>query len=207
MTHLRKILEQGLLELRLELSPEQIKQLLDYLVLLQKWNKVYNLTAISNPLEMVVLHLLDSLVIIPHLKGQTFLDVGTGAGLPGFVLAIARSDWQITLLDSNAKKTRFLIQTMAELGLQNVKVVCSRIEHWETYQRFDVVTSRAYSELGLFCEQCLPFCAPNGYLAAMKGKYPDNELIILEKKALNYQVIPLKVPHLAQERHLVCVMA
>jgi 16S rRNA (guanine527-N7)-methyltransferase len=201
MTHLKKILEQGLLELNLNLSPEQIKQLIDYLALLQKWNKVYNLTAISNPTEMVILHLLDSLVIIPHLKGQTFLDVGTGAGLPGLVLAITRPDWQITLLDSNAKKTRFLIQTMAELQLQNVKVVCSRIEQWKTEQKFDVIISRAYSDLKQFCEQCLPFCTSSGYLAAMKGKLPTDELQHIEK----YQVIPLSVPHLAQERHLICI--
>ena len=199
MTHLKKILEQGLLELNLNLSPEQIKQLLDYLGLLQKWNKVYNLTAITNLTEMVILHLLDSLAIIPHLKGQAFLDVGTGAGLPGLVLAIARPDWQITLLDSNSKKTRFLIQTMAELQLQNVKVICSRIEYWETEQKFDVITSRAYSDLKQFGEQCLPFCKSSGYLAAMKGKLPAEEL----ENISNYQIIPLSVPHLPQERHLI----
>lgn len=201
MTHLKKILEQGLLELNLQLSQNQIKQLLDYLALLQKWNKVYNLTAITNPTEMVILHLLDSLAIIPHLKGQTFLDVGTGAGLPGLVLAIARPDWQITLLDSNAKKTRFLIQTMAELQLQNVKIICSRIEQWKTEQRFDVIISRAYSNLKQFCEQCLPFCSSAGYLAAMKGKLPTDEL----ENISNYQIIPLIIPHLAQERHLIYV--
>ncbi len=201
MTHLKKILEQGLLELNLNLSPEQIKQLLDYLALLQKWNKVYNLTAITNLTEMVILHLLDSLAIIPHLKGQTFLDVGTGAGLPGLVLAIARPDWQITLLDSNSKKTRFLIQMMAELQLQNVKVICSRIEHWKTEQKFEVITSRAYSDLKQFYEQCSPFCTQSGYLAAMKGKLPANEL----ENISNYQIIPLVVPHLSQERHLICL--
>lgn len=203
MTHLKKILEQGLLELHLELSPDKIKQLLDYLALLQKWNKVYNLTAITNPTDMIILHLLDSLSIISHLQGQTFLDVGTGAGLPGFMLAIARPNWEVTLLDSNAKKTRFLIQTMAELQLQNVKVVCSRIEQWKTEQKFDVITSRAYSDLQLFCEQCLPLCAPSGQLVAMKGKLPADEL----KTIRNYQVIPLNVPHLAQERHLICISA
>lgn len=199
MTHLKKILEQGLIELNLNLSPEQIKQLLDYLALLQKWNKVYNLTAITNLTEMVILHLLDSLAIIPHLKGQLFLDVGTGAGLPGLILAIARPDWQITLLDSNSKKTRFLIQTMAELQLQNVKVVCSRIEHWQSEEKFDVIMSRAYSDLKQFCEQCFPFCKPSGYLAAMKGKLPTIEL----ENISNYQIIPLTVPHLFQERHLI----
>ncbi len=201
MTHLKKILEQGLLELHLNLSPEQIKQLLDYLALLQKWNKVYNLTAIINPTEMVILHLLDSLAIIPHLKGRTFLDVGTGAGLPGLVLAIARPEWHITLLDSNSKKTRFLIQTMAELQLQNIKVICSRVEYWKTEQKFDVITSRAYSDLKQFYEQCSPFRAPSGYLAGMKGKIPTNEL----ENISNYQIIPLSVPHLSQERHLIFI--
>jgi 16S rRNA (guanine527-N7)-methyltransferase len=201
MTHLKKILEQGLLELNLNLSPEQIKQLLDYLALLQKWNKVYNLTAITNLVEMVSLHLLDSLSIIPHLKGVTILDVGTGAGLPGLILAIARPDWQVTLLDSNSKKTRFLIQTMAELQLQNVKVVCSRVEHWQTKEKFEVITSRAYSDLKQFCEQCFPFCEPRGCLAAMKGKLPTDEL----EKIPHYQIIPLTVPYLTQERHLICI--
>lgn len=199
MTHLRKILQQGLVELNLNLSPEQIKQLLDYLGLLQKWNKVYNLTAITDLTEMVILHLLDSLAIIPHLTGQAFLDVGTGAGLPGLVLAIAQPTWQITLLDSNSKKTRFLIQTMVELQLPNVKVVCSRIEHWKTEQKFDVITSRAYSNLKQFREQCLSFCNSSGYLAAMKGKLPVEELEIIS----NYQIIPLCIPHLSQERHLI----
>jgi 16S rRNA (guanine527-N7)-methyltransferase len=137
------------------------------------------------------------------LKGQTFLDVGTGAGLPGLVLAIARPDWQITLLDSNSKKTRFLIQTMAELQLQNVKVICSRIEYWETEQKFDVITSRAYSDLKQFYDQCMPFCTQSGYLAAMKGKLPANEL----ENISNYQIIPLTVPHLSQERHLICIFS
>lgn len=139
-------LQQGCDELELDLSLAQQQQLISYVELLDKWNKVYNLTSVRDPQQMISRHILDSLAILPYLRGATLLDVGTGAGLPGIPLAIVRPELAVTLLDSNAKKTRFLQQAKAELALDNVTVVQARIEQAELPQ-FDMVTARAFAKI------------------------------------------------------------
>ncbi len=148
-------------------------KLIDYLDLLIRWNKTYNLTAIRDPKEMVSRHLIDSLTILPYLDGKRFIDVGTGAGLPGMVIAVARPETSWVLLDSNQKKTRFLTQVVIELDLNNVEVVHSRIEDYQDDQKFDLATSRAVTSLLGLLKQVEHLC-PN--LLAMKGQIPDDEI-------------------------------
>jgi 16S rRNA (guanine527-N7)-methyltransferase len=177
-----------------------------HLELIAKWNRVHNLTAIRETEQMVVLHLLDSLAILPHLEGaHTILDVGTGPGLPGVPVAIARPDAAVTLLDSSHKKAAFLEQAKAELQLSNVEVVCDRVENWKPAQRFDVVVSRAFSDLGDFVTQAAHLVAPGGRLIAMKGVYPFDEIARVPATHRVSQVVELHVPHLEAKRHLVLV--
>jgi 16S rRNA (guanine527-N7)-methyltransferase len=194
-------LTQGLGALGLALPQATQQKLLDYLVLLQKWNKVHNLTAVRDPDDMVTLHLLDSLAILPHLHGTRLLDVGSGAGLPGIPLALARPDLQVTLLDSSHKKSVFQRQAKAELGITNLEVVCARVEDYLPEQKFDTVISRAFSDLGEFVRLTSHLCAENGVWLAMKGVYPYDELAQL--KDGTPQVLPLQVPGLDAQRHLV----
>ncbi|MGH8751150.1 MAG: 16S rRNA (guanine(527)-N(7))-methyltransferase RsmG [Burkholderiales bacterium] len=195
-------LEQGVIALGLELSPQARQKLLDYLALLEKWNKVYNLTAIREPQKMVSHHLLDSLAVAPHLEAKSLLDVGSGAGLPGIPLAIARKEWQITLLESNHKKSAFLQQTVMELKLANVSVQNQRVENFKPQKKFDCVISRAFSDLAEFAELAGHLC--QGYLAAMKGVYPHEELAQLPQE-FRAEVIALRVPGVEAQRHLVIV--
>jgi len=194
-------LQQGFAALGLELPQATRQKLLDYLALLQKWNKVHNLTAVRDPDDMVTLHLLDSLAILPYISGTRLLDVGSGAGLPGIPLALARPDLQVTLLDSSHKKSVFQRQAKAELGIQNLEVVCSRVEDYQPAQKFDTVVSRAFSDLAEFVRLTGHLCAENGVWLAMKGVYPYDELAQL--KDGTPQVLPLQVPGLDAQRHLV----
>ena len=177
-------------------------KLLDYLVLLGKWNKVYNLTAIRDPQQMVSHHLLDSLAVMPHLWAGRWLDVGCGAGLPGLVLAIAQPDWQFTLLDSNSKKTGFVQQAVIELGLHNVSVQCARVEEWQPAKKFDGIISRAFAELGDFLLSTRHLIASQGRWAALKGM-PAQELASVPQGCRVERVIPLQVPGLHAARSLV----
>ena len=190
-------LDRGLGELALPLPPEARERLLRYVLLLEKWNHTYNLTAIRDRLAMVSHHLLDSLAVLPHLPvppAGTLADVGSGAGLPGIPLAIARADWHVTLNDSNQKKTAFLRQAAIELQLSNVAVHEGRVEHWQPLQRFSVVVSRAFAELAQLIAACRHLLAPEGVLAAMTGTAPH---------APDCRVIALKVPLVQGQRHLV----
>lgn len=199
---LRKLLQQGCEGLQLSLSDNQLAQQLQFLNLLIRWNKVYNLTAIRDPALMVSHHLVDSLAISPHLYGKTVLDVGCGGGLPGIPLAIACPDIEFTLLDSNGKKTRFVQQSQIELGLKNVKVVKNRIEAYRPGQQFDTVTSRAFAALGDFYQQILPLCHQSTRILAMKGKRPDAEIAdIPADKVVAIQA--LKVPNIEGDRHII----
>lgn len=194
-------LEQGLQQAELNL-PENVRQkLLDYLALLQKWNKVHNLTAVRDPEEMVTLHLLDSLSVLPYIKAKRLLDVGSGAGLPGIPLAICLPDLQVTVMDSSHKKASFMRQAKAELDIPNLEVVCGRVEKYQPEQLFDIVISRAFSDLAEFVALTGHLCAPGAQWLAMKGVYPYEELAQL--KIQPAQVVPLKVPGLAAQRHLV----
>jgi 16S rRNA (guanine527-N7)-methyltransferase len=200
-------IEQSIIEgcerLNLPLPAGAGARLANYLTLLERWNRAYNLTAVRDPEAMVVRHLLDSLSILPWLQGPRVLDVGSGAGLPGIPLAIARPDCEFCLLDSNGKRTRFLIQAVAELPLTNISVVRSRVEDYQPATLFDSVVSRAFATLAEMAADAGRLCAPNGRLLAMKGVFPDDELARLPPGYAVVGVYPLHVPHLEAERHLV----
>ncbi len=196
-------LEQGLIALGLSLDEAARQQLIHYLQLLEKWNQAYNLTSVRKPEQMVTHHLLDSLVMIPYIKAPRILDVGSGAGLPGIPLAIANKGWQVEMLDSNNKKTRFITQAIAELGLKNAGVVRSRAEEYHPDRPYDTVISRAYSSLEKMVETAGQHCAKDGCLLAMKGAYPMMELEQIPESFQVSEVSSLKVPNLGAERHVV----
>lgn len=195
----RAALDLGLAELHLALPDAARAQLIDYVALLAKWNRTYNLTAIDDPLRMVSHHLLDSLVVLPYLPmpGEASLaDAGSGAGLPGIPLAVARPEWRVALVEASDKKCAFLRQAALELGLRNVEVRQGRVEQWQPAQRFAVVISRAFAELARFIAVCRHLVAPGGVLAAMKGAAPAG----LDRDC---QLIALRVPQVDAQRHLV----
>ena len=199
---LEQELEAGLAQLGLELSAEQIDRLNQYLALLNKWNKTYNLTAVRETERMVAYHVLDSLSALPHIQGVRVLDVGSGGGLPGMLFAIARPDWQLTLIDANHKKTTFLRQAAIELGLDNVEVHCERVEALAA-PAFDVITSRAFADLAEFVRLTRHVLADGGVWAALKGVYPYEEIAQLPDDIRVVSVQALHVPGLDAERHLV----
>ena len=200
-------LTRGIAQLGVEVAPEAQQKLLSYLALLQKWNKVYNLTAIRQAEQMVSHHLLDSLAVLPHLWQGQWLDVGCGAGLPGVVLALMRPEWAFTLLDSNSKKTSFVQQAVIELGLRNVSVCCARTEEWQTEQCFDGIISRAFAETADFVTQTRHLLAQEGRWVAMKGMPPDEELKRLPIDVRVERIIQLQVPGLDAARCLVILKA
>jgi len=204
MDECRKILLAGLDELGLVLSEDKVQQLLKFINLIEKWNKAYNLTAIRNKTEMVRLHLLDSLAVLPHIEGKRVIDIGTGAGLPGIPLAICLTENEFTLLDSNAKKTRFVQQAVLELKLKNVIVCHSRVETYSPGQAFDMVLSRAFASLEEIIAMTKHLVNKTGVLLAMKGQMPDIELAQLGEKA---SVISLHVPGVDANRCLVRIEA
>ncbi|MEZ0605008.1 16S rRNA (guanine(527)-N(7))-methyltransferase RsmG [Paraburkholderia sp. IW21] len=209
---LAPLLADGVRELDLDLSDAQHGQLLDYVALLSKWNAVYNLTAIRDPKQMLIQHILDSLSIVPHLAtrgASSMLDVGSGGGLPGIVLAIVLPDWTVTVNDIVHKKTAFQAQAKAELGLANLSVVTGRVETLkpgaEVPAKFDVIVSRAFAELADFVTLARHLVAEQGAIWAMKGVRPDGEIERLPAGSHVEQIIRLKVPSLDAERHLVKV--
>jgi len=210
---LAALLADGVRELGLDLSSAQLDRLLDHVALLAKWNAVYNLTAIREPRQMLIQHVLDSLSIVPHLAGRgasSVLDVGSGGGLPGIVLAIVLPEWTVTLNDIVHKKTAFQAQAKAELGLRNLSVVTGRVETLrpgiEVPWKFDVIVSRAFAELADFVTLARHLVADDGAIWAMKGVRPDGEIERLPAGAHAKQVIRLKVPSMDAERHLVEVV-
>ena len=201
--NLAQPLASGLAALGLDLDTAQQQKLLNYVALIAKWNKVYNLTAVRDPEAMVTQHLLDSLTVLPHLAGPRLIDVGCGAGLPGIPLAIARPEWKVGLLDSNHKKATFLRQACLELGLTNAEVVCERVERYRSEAGFDTVISRAFSDLGEFARLTAHLLTKDGKLYAMKGVYPHDEIGRLPQHFKVQEVIPLTVPGMDANRHLV----
>jgi 16S rRNA (guanine527-N7)-methyltransferase len=203
---MREKLEQGLAALAVPLPPEASERLLAYITLLHKWNRVYNLTAIRAPQQMLSHHLLDSLAVLPCLpSAKSIADIGTGPGLPGIPLAVARPETAVALVESNHKKATFLTQAKLELKLDNVQVICERVEAFQPPEKFGVVISRAFSDLAEFVGLARHLCAPGGVLAAMKGLYPHEELAALPGDVTVEKVFPVKVPGLEAERHLVLI--
>jgi 16S rRNA (guanine527-N7)-methyltransferase len=197
-------LAQGALELGVEVSPKQQQQLLAYLALLIKWNKAYNLTAVRDPDEMVSRHLLDSLSVVPYVRnaGDSWLDVGSGGGMPGIPLAILFPERRFTLLDSNGKKTRFLTQVKLELKLTNLEVIHSRVEAFKPEQPFSGIVSRAFSSLEDFANWTRHLGDGQSQWLAMKGVHPDDELQALPTDFRLAASHMLKVPGCQGQRHL-----
>lgn len=198
---LQNTLERGLERMDLALKAEQIDTLMAYLQMLIKWNKAYNLTAVRDPQEMVSRHLLDSLSVLPHIRDEALIDVGSGPGLPGIPLAICRPDLQITTLDSNGKKTRFQLQAKIELKLDNLSVVHERVEKYQV-EPFKQVISRAFASLEDMIHWTRHLCAEDGVFLAMKGLYPDDELAALPTDIVVKDSHRLQVPDTDGERHL-----
>ncbi|MDP3840574.1 MAG: 16S rRNA (guanine(527)-N(7))-methyltransferase RsmG [Methylococcales bacterium] len=196
----RTILESGLSALNLPYTPEQTEQLLAFIKLIAKWNKAYNLTAVRNNEDMARLHILDSLAILPHIEGKRVIDIGTGAGLPGIPLAIFMPEVEFILLDSNAKKTRFVQQVILELKLKNVSVLHSRVEDYQPELGFDTVTMRAFASLPDIMKQNAHLLSADGVLLAMKGQIPEAELAEIDAQTT---LIPIHVPEVEAERCLV----
>ncbi|EIC83939.1 16S rRNA (guanine(527)-N(7))-methyltransferase RsmG [Serratia sp. M24T3] len=205
---MQKKLDSLLAAAGIALPDQQKQQLIGYVELLHKWNKTYNLTSVRDPMQMLVRHILDSIVVNPHLQGSRFIDVGTGPGLPGIPLAIVRPDAHFTLLDSLGKRVRFLRQVQHELGLKNVEPVQSRVEEFIPEPAFDGVISRAFASLQDMLTWChhLPVKG-QGRFYALKGLSPNEELATLPENVKLQEIIKLRVPELEGERHLVILTA
>lgn len=200
------LLAQGIAQLELEVAPQTQQKLLHYLALLNKWNTVYNLTAIRDTQQLVSHHLLDSLAVLPHLWPGRWLDVGTGAGLPGLILALTRPEWTFTLVDSNSKKTSFVQQAVIELDLHNVTICCARAEAWQPPEKFDGIISRAFAETAEFIKLTRHLLSEQGRWMAMKRK-PEQELERLPQDVKLEKLIELQVPGLDAARCLVILKA
>ncbi len=201
----RHQLSEGLRVMAIDLSERQQQLLLDYLALLLKWNRAFNLTAIRDPGEMVSRQLLDSLSILPLLRGARVLDVGTGPGLPGIPLAVARPDSRFVLIDSNGKKTRFVQQAVVALGLDNVQVVRTRVEAYQPNAGFDTITSRAFAALPKMVQLTRHLLAEQGQLLAMKGGVPTDEIAELAAEGYRVEVAALSVHGSDGQRHALLV--
>ena len=196
-------LENLLTQAEIQLTDLQKDQLIQLVQLLNKWNKAYNLTSVRDPQEMLVKHILDSIVVSSYLQGDRFIDVGTGPGLPGLPLAIINPTKQFVLLDSLGKRISFIRNAVRELGLTNVEPVLSRVEEYQPAQKFDGVLSRAFASLKDMTDWCHHLPKKDGYFYALKGIYHEDEVQELDKKFEVKDVITLNVPELVGERHLI----
>jgi 16S rRNA (guanine527-N7)-methyltransferase len=196
-------LRQGLVELGLFATDQQLNLLLSYLLLLDKWNASFNLSGVVEINSMVSRHLLDSLAINAHLQGSVFVDIGSGAGLPGIPLAILNPENHFILVDSNGKKTRFLFQAKTELGLANIDVENCRIEHYQSPQQIDMVMCRAFSALGDAVSKSQHLLEKEGKFLAMKGRYPEDEIAALPNCFEISKTTKLQIPGNDSERHLI----
>jgi len=197
----------GLESLNSQPDDAQLQQLKQYVELLNRWNKTYNLTSVREPKDMIPLHVFDSLVVADYIKGNSCLDVGSGGGLPTIPLAIMQPQRQFTALDTNGKKTRFIQQAVIELGLKNVIVIHDRVEKWQTGSKFDAIISRAFSSIHDFVSASSKHLAKEGCLYAMKGQYPTTELQYLPQGFGLKESHPLNVPFVDGERHLLEIRA
>ncbi|ANU81625.1 16S rRNA (guanine(527)-N(7))-methyltransferase [Aggregatibacter actinomycetemcomitans] len=196
-------LDSLLAQAKIQPNDQQKQQLIDLVNLLNKWNKAYNLTSVRDPQDMLVKHILDSLVVSPYLQGDRFIDVGTGPGLPGLPLAIINPDKQFVLLDSLGKRISFIRNAVRKLGITNVKPVLSRVEEYQPEEKFDGVLSRAFASLKDMVEWCRHLPKPDGMFYALKGIYQQEEAQNLSDQFQIENVISLEVPTLIGERHLI----
>ncbi|GIB24432.1 glucose inhibited division protein B [Vibrio cholerae] len=204
MNPLRVKLDALISKTSLTVTEQQHEQIVGYVQLLDKWNKAYNLTSVRDPMEMLVKHILDSLVVSPHLVGERFIDVGTGPGLPGIPLAIMHPDKEFVLLDSLGKRIRFLKQVIHDLKINNVLPVQSRVEEFDPESGFDGVLSRAFASMTDMVNWCQHLPKPNGgVFLALKGVRPDDEITLLPEWCSVIDIKALQVPELEGERHLV----
>ncbi|MHB9330209.1 16S rRNA (guanine(527)-N(7))-methyltransferase RsmG [Kluyvera intermedia] len=194
-------------EAGISLTDHQKNQLVAYVEMLHKWNKAYNLTSVRDPNEMLIRHILDSIVVAPHLQGERFIDVGTGPGLPGIPLSIVLPDAHFTLLDSLGKRVRFLRQVQHELHLTNVTPVQSRVEDFPAEPPFDGVISRAFASLNDMVNWCQHLPGTQGKFYALKGLIPNDEIDTLSAQFSVESIVKLDVPHLEGDRHLVVIKA
>ncbi|CAH0222252.1 Ribosomal RNA small subunit methyltransferase G [Massilia sp. Bi118] len=201
---LSQVLAEGIAEMKLDVTPAQQEKLLDYLALMFKWNSVYNLTSLRDPMQMVTHHLLDSLAAVPAFAdSKNVLDVGSGGGLPGIVLAVVRPDMKVSMIDTVHKKTAFLTQVKAQLGLVNVSIYTMKVQELTVSDKFDVITSRAFADLSDFVNWSSHLLAEQGRYIALKGTAPQDEQQRLPAEWKVTKVEPLQVPRLGAERHLV----
>ncbi len=201
--HIEQAITQGTQALGVDATETAVASLAAYVELLERWNRVYNLSAVRNPQEMVIRHILDSLSILPWVIGSKVLDVGSGAGLPGIPLAVMRPDWEFYLLDGNGKRTRFMQQSKVQLKLENIKVIRCRAEDYHPAHYFDSILSRAFASLSVMLSVAGRLCAPTGRLLAMKGELSEQELAELPAGYQLAGIYPLNVPSLDAQRHLV----
>lgn len=199
-------LEAYLAEINLPATAEQKKQLLDFVGMLNKWNKAYNLTSVRDPEIMLVRHIMDSLVVSKHLQGDRFIDVGTGPGLPGIPLAIMNPDKTFVLLDSLGKRIRFQKQVAFELGIHNISSIESRVEAYQPEQKFDGVLSRAFASIHDMLTWCHHLPAEHGQFYALKGQLSDEEMQHIPTGFAITETIELKVPKLDEQRHLLKII-
>jgi len=198
-------LQAMLAQTELTIPAEQQSKLIQLVELLAKWNKAYNLTSVRDPQQMLVKHIMDSIVVSPYLNGKRLIDVGTGPGLPGLPLAILNPDKQFVLLDSLGKRLRFIRQAVLELGLTNVEFVQSRVEEYQPEDKFDVVLSRAFASLEDMLFWCKHLPNEEGHFLALKGQFPKQEILDLDKQFKFVETVELQVPNLEGERCLVKV--
>jgi 16S rRNA (guanine527-N7)-methyltransferase len=199
-------LEAYLAEINLPATAEQKKQLIDFVGMLNKWNKAYNLTSVRDPEAMLIRHIMDSLVVSQHLQGERFIDVGTGPGLPGIPLAIMNPDKKFVLLDSLGKRIRFQKQVAFELGIHNISSIESRVEAYQPEQKFDGVLSRAFASIQDMLTWCYHLPAEHGQFYALKGQLSDEEMQQIPAGFVVQAVIELKVPKLDEQRHLLKII-
>jgi len=202
---MREFLHTSLIENNHIVSSDTEEKFIAYLTLLQKWNRVHNLTAIRDEKQSVLLHILDSLSIQPYLHGHFLIDVGTGAGLPGIPLALTCPDHHFVLLDSNSKKIRFLSQVLYELQLKNVEIVHARCENFNPEKKFDSILSRAFASIQVMLATTQHLLSDNGQCLAMKGAYPEKEIREIIPPFHLIAIHPLRIKGLEAERHLICV--
>lgn len=204
-SHLSAHLKSGADVLGFPLGDEQASRLIAYLVLLERWNRVYNLTAVREPERMVGLHILDSMTALPYIQGTAVLDVGSGGGLPGLVLAMLRPDLNVTVVDAVAKKMRFCQQVIGELGLENASAVHSRVEQLRPRALFQTIISRAFSSISQFVSLTRDHLEKDGRLIAMKGQHPEHEILDAKLGDARVDCYPVRVPGIDAERHIVTI--